>query len=192
MKDRQSIATTKFSVRESGNQKYIEGYFIIFNQYTKLWDGFYERISPEAVKDMSDVVALFNHNHNLILGSTRNKTLTLSKDSHGVKGIIRVNQNDRDAMNAYERISRGDIKGCSFGFDLVKESVIKDADGSYRSTVKELKLYEVSPCTFPAYPQTTINARKNDLKANARLANPAVPKDRRTRQRMLIQKLKGM
>ena len=67
MKDRQSIATTKFSVRESGNQKYIEGYFIIFNQYTKLWDGFFERISPEAVKDMSDVVALFNHNHNLIL-----------------------------------------------------------------------------------------------------------------------------
>ena len=184
MNKRTSFVTTEFEVREEGSQKLIEGYFIVFNQPTELWRGFYEQISPEAVQDMGDVRALYNHNHDLVLGSTLNGTLRLAKDDYGVKGVIEVNEKDTDALNAYERIKRGDIKGCSFGFELVKESYDQMDDGTTRATVKELNLFEVSPCVFPAYSQTAIGVRRQDYKEHQE-------REREARQSALINKLKG-
>lgn len=166
MKKRTSFITSDFEVREEGSHRKVEGYFIVFDQPTELWPGFFEQISPDAIEDMSDVRALYNHNNDLVLGSTLNDTLRLEKDEHGVKGIITINDNDTDAVNAYERIKRGDIKGCSFGFELVKESYERHDDGSTCATVERLNLFEVSPCVFPAYPQTAINARQKDLEAH--------------------------
>lgn len=162
MKKRTAYINTEFQVREEGSQKFIEGYFIVFNQPTELWKGFYEEISPGAVHDLSDVRALYNHNHDIVLGSTLNGTLRLAKDDYGVKGVIEVNEKDSDAVNAYERIKRGDIKGCSFGFELISEEYTHLDDGSVKATVKDINLFEVSPCVFPAYPQTAISARKKD------------------------------
>lgn len=183
MKKRTSVVTAEFTTREENAQRYIEGYFIVFNQTTELWRGFYEEISPEAVGDMSDVRALYNHDHNLVLGSTLNGTLRLAKDDYGVKGVIEINEKDTEAVNAYERIKRGDVKGCSFGFELVSEQYTQLENGDTKATVKELNLFEVSPCVFPAYPQTAINARQKDYQEHEERV-------RKARQSSLIEKLR--
>lgn len=184
MKQRTSYVNTEFTVREAGSQKIIEGYFIVFNQPTELWRGFYEEISPEAVQDVSDVRALYNHNHDLVLGSTLNGTLRLAKDDYGVKGSIEINENDSDALNAYERIKRGDIRGCSFGFELVSEQYTQNDDGTTKATVRDINLFEVSPCVFPAYPQTAISARKKDFEEEQ-------TRSKKARASNLLQRMRG-
>lgn len=181
MNKRTSVINAEFSTREEGSQKMIEGYFIVFNQETELFKGFYERVSPDAVKDISDVRALYNHNTDLILGSTQSGTLQLVKDEYGVKGTVIINENDSDAVNAYERIKRGDIKGCSFGFGIVNEQYTEREDGTTLATLKDINLFEVSPCVFPAYPQTAINARKKDLEQHHE-------RERKARQSALVER----
>ena len=65
-------------------------------------------------------------------------------------------------MDAYERVKRGDVDQCSFGFEIVGEEFEK-TDEQIHWTIKEVILYEVSPCVFPAYEETTVSARKSDF-----------------------------
>lgn len=67
-------------------------------------------------------------------------------------------------MNAYARIARGDITGCSFGFDIAAQETDYREDGTVHWTITRVSpLYEISPCTFPAYQETVVSARKKDL-----------------------------
>ena len=68
-------------------------------------------------------------------------------------------------MNLYARVQRGDVSGCSFGFDILEEETEKREDGSIHWTIKKVKLYEGSVCTFPAYQDTSAEARRHDYKA---------------------------
>jgi len=143
-------------------EKYIEGYFAVFNKEVELWPGAYEEIALTAFDGalLDDVRALINHDTTLVLGRTKAKTLELKTDSTGLWGRITINPNDTDAVNLYERVARGDVDQCSFGFEIVKEETDWRDDGTVKWTLKEVKLFEVSPCTFPAYEQTGIQARK--------------------------------
>lgn len=146
---------------EDGNL-YIEGYFSVFNSNYDVWDGVTESIAPGAFDESinDDVRALFNHNTDLILGRTTNGTLELRQDDHGLWGRIKINPKDSDAMNAYERVARGDVTGCSFGFDIESETRTVSDDGQVHYTIEKVKpLYECSPCVFPAYQATHIEAR---------------------------------
>ena len=107
-----------------------------------------------------DVRALTNHDTTLVLGRNTAGTLELKEDSHGLWGDIRINPNDTDAMNTYERVKRGDVNQCSFGFDIIDEETEFRDDGSVHWTIREVELYEVSVCTFPAYKETSIAARE--------------------------------
>ena len=79
-----------------------------------------------------------------------------------------------DAMNAYARIARGDITGCSFGFDIASQETDYRDDGSVHWTITKVSpLYEISPCTFPAYQETTVSARKHDLEEIKKKRNEA-------------------
>ena len=62
-------------------------------------------------------------------------------------------------MNLYERVKRGDVSQCSFGFDITDEESTINDNGDVHWTIKGVDLYEVSCCTFPAYEQTNISAR---------------------------------
>ena len=143
-------------------EKYIEGYFAVFNKEVELWPGAYEEIALTAFDGalLDDVRALINHDTTLVLGRTKANTLELKTDSTGLWGRITINPNDTDAVNLYERVARGDVDQCSFGFEIVKEETDWRDDGTVKWTLKEVKLFEVSPCTFPAYEQTGIQARK--------------------------------
>ena len=163
---------TEFSTREDGNTPHISGYFAVFNSIYEIAPGMSESIAPGAFSRTlsNDVRALINHDTTLVLGRTKAHTLELREDERGLWGDVTINPNDGDAMNLYERVKRGDVDQCSFGFEIINEETDFREDGSVHWTIKEVNLFEVSACTFPAYEATNISAReaqRADLQARS-------------------------
>lgn len=157
---------TDFTTREDGEELLIEGYFAVFDSNYEIWPGASESIAPGAFAkslESDDIRALTNHNTDLVLGRNRAGTLILKEDTHGLWGSIRINPKDSDAVNTRERVLRGDVSQCSIGFDIREEETEFRDDGSVHWTIKDVKLWEVSVCTFPAYESTNVQARKRDL-----------------------------
>ena len=154
-------ASSKFETREEGNELKIEGYFAVFNSNYQIFDDLSESVAPGAFDDTlgDDIRALINHDSSLVLGRNTAHTLDLRQDEHGLWGSITINPNDQDAMNLYARVQRGDVDQCSFGFDILSEDYDVREDGSVHWTIKKVRLYEVSVCTFPAYEETNVKAR---------------------------------
>lgn len=146
-------------------EMYIEGYFSVFGKETELWPGAYEEIAPEAFNNTlgNDIRALINHDTTLVLGRNKANTLELKVDSQGLWGRIKINPNDSDAVNLYERVKRGDVDQCSFGFNIQNEETDWRDDGTVKWTIKEIDLHEVSVCTFPAYEETGVQARQKEV-----------------------------
>ncbi|MBC5747060.1 HK97 family phage prohead protease [Dysosmobacter sp. NSJ-60] len=157
----------RFETREAGDGAlYIEGYFAVFNSPYELWEGATEIIKPGAFSGClsQDVRALINHDTTLVLGRTKAGTLTLKEDSRGLWGSIQINRDDVDAMNLYARVQRGDVDQCSFGFEIELETFVDLGGGAYRWEIESINpLYEVTVCTFPAYEETGVSARKHQL-----------------------------
>ena len=158
---RMRTVSTEFLTREDGEDLKIEGYFAVFDSVYEIAPGMSESIAPGAfTKTLSgDIRALTNHDTTLVLGRTKAHTLELREDSHGLWGSIKINRNDADAMNLYERVKRGDVDQCSFGFNIRSEDTDIREDGSVHWTLRDVDLFEVSACTFPAYEETSISAR---------------------------------
>lgn len=155
---------TKFETREDDGKLFIEGYFAVFNSNYEIAPGMSESIAPGAFdKTLSgDIRALINHDTTLVLGRTKARTVELRTDAHGLWGKIEINPKDGDAMNLYARVERGDVDQCSFGFDIISQETDFRDDGSVHWTITEVELYEISPCTFPAYEETNISARAKE------------------------------
>lgn len=151
--------------RNDSEAPIIEGYFAVFNSNYQISKDMSESVAPGAFSkslEENDVRALVNHDTTLVLGRTKSGTLQLKEDEKGLFGTIQVNPNDRSAMDLYERVSRGDVDGCSFGFDIRAEETEIQDDGSIHWTMTDIDLGEVSCCTFPAYQETNIEARAED------------------------------
>lgn len=146
---------------EKSDEKVIEGYFAVFNSETELFPGAFEEVAPGAFDSTlsNDVRALMNHDTGFVLGRNKSNTLELKVDSRGLWGSIKVNENDSDAVNLYERVKRGDVDQCSFGFNILKEDTDYREDGTIKWTIREIDLHEVSVVTFPAYGETSVQAR---------------------------------
>ena len=151
--------------QEATDKKIISGYFIVFDTETELYPGVREEVSPDALVgvDLSDVKALIDHDTAKVLGRTKANTLSLSVDSKGLYGEIIVNESDQEAMNLYSRVQRGDVDQCSFGFEILKEEMIQNTDGTVKFIIKSINLYEVSVVTFPAYQETAVEARSKQI-----------------------------
>src|SRR5690625_5807474 len=150
---------------EQSEKKVIEGYFSVFNSETELFPGAYEEIAPGAFdKTLSnDIRALINHDTAFVLGRNKSNTLDLKVDSRGLWGSIEINENDTDALNLYERVKRGDVDQCSFGFNILKEDTDYRDDGTIKWTIRDIDLHEVSVVTFPAYDNTSVQARMKEV-----------------------------
>ena len=157
-------ASTEFQTRDDNGNLSIEGYFAVFNSIYQIAPGLSESIAPGAFDNTlsGDIRALINHDTTLVLGRTKANTLQLRTDAHGLWGHIDINPNDTDAMNLYNRVQRGDVDQFSFGFNILNEETDFREDGSVHWTIKEVELFEVSPCTFPAYEETNIAARTKE------------------------------
>lgn len=170
MAKRTAIAQpVQFQTRADDGNLYIEGYFAVYGSKYWLWDDAYETIEPGAFdgETKRDVRALADHDTRLVLGRSTAGTLTLKLDEKGLWGSILINPKDQDAVNLYERVKRGDVNQCSFGFDIVEQTTDYQDDGGTVWHLNKVRLYEVSVVTFPAYEDTGVEARKaeiNDIK----------------------------
>lgn len=150
---------------DSGSDRLIVGYGAVFNTLSENLGGFREIIAPGAFDGRleDDVRALFNHDRNIVLGRIAANTLKLSVDSEGLRYEI-TPPDTQAARDLIVSMDRGDIDQSSFGFYVDEDSWDEDEDGRVVRTVKKLKrLFDVSPVTFPAYPDAPSSAR--DLEA---------------------------
>jgi uncharacterized protein len=127
---------------------------------------FIEVIAPGAfantLKD-SDVAALYNHDTNCVLGRLSSGTLTLEEDSTGLAFVVTL-PDTTYARDVKELVKRGDIKGCSFGFQVLDAVLEPRPDDLPLRTIKEIKLFEISPAVcFPAYEETEVSLRSKGM-----------------------------
>lgn len=193
--ERRTLKMKDAQVRERDGARYLEGYFAVFDKEYQVWNDWIETIAHGAfashLASGKDVKVLWNHNHDIVLGSTAAKTATLREDSVGLFGSVLVNEKDQDAVNGYARVERGDVDGCSIGFDILRLEESWEGD-QYRTRILEVELYEISPCTFPAYVDTTISARAKDTMADAKARFDNAKQEKRNQWRAeMLTRLKG-
>jgi HK97 family phage prohead protease len=135
------------------------GYAALFDELSEDLGGFRERIAKGAFSKAigGDIRALFNHDPNLILGRTKAKTLFVDEDNRGLRAEMTL-PNTSTARDLLESIRLGNVDQMSFGF-RTRNDKWDEIDGKMVRTLLEVDLYDVSPVTFPAYPQTEIAKR---------------------------------
>jgi len=147
-------------VEEADNKK-IVGHAAVFNKLSLPLIGFREKIEPGAFSETiqkDDIRALFNHNADYVLGRTKAGTLRLKEDDIGL--YIEIDPPDTTfAKDLMVSIKRGDVDQMSFGFTVQDEEWRKE-NGEQVRVLKRVQLWDVSPVTFPAYPQTDVKVRK--------------------------------
>jgi HK97 family phage prohead protease len=151
--------------QRDGKPALIRGHAAVFNTLSEDLGGFREQIAPGAFAEAigkDDVRALFNHDPNFILGRTVSRTLRLREDARGLAIEIDApdTQTVRDLVLA--PIERGDVSQMSFGFSIRPggQDWAKDDEGRVIRTLKRVRLFDVSPVTFPAYPATDVALRE--------------------------------
>ena len=102
-----------------------------------------------------DVRALFSHDESKILGRTKARTLHLAEDQTGLRTTIRL-PNTSLASDIYENVKVGNLTGFSFRFQARKDHW---SNGGDRRELLDVQLSEISLVAFPAYPQTSAEAR---------------------------------
>lgn len=161
------ILTTEVELRQRDDgSEVITGYAIVFNRDSQDLGGFIERVDPQAMTsaNVSDVVALFNHDANIVLGRTPD-TLTLTTDNHGVRYEI-TPPNTTWANDVKESIKRRDVRGSSFAFTTKSDSwakPTKKGDPYIRTITAFDSIFDVSPVTYPAYKDTDTQIAKREL-----------------------------
>ena len=166
------LNSENIQVRSEGENSpmIIEGYPVVFGKEQLIFDGkrsFYEKIDKHAFDnaDMGDVCLKYNHNDNvLILARTRNGSLNLSIDEHGL--FMRAELIDTTTnIDVYKMVKSELLKEGSFAFTVKDKAEERKADGSILRNILGIgKLFDVSICPNGAYgDMTEIYARSCDL-----------------------------
>ena len=167
-----------------GEERIVEGYATTFNQPYELYRyGGYvvrEQVDPAAFEgcDMADVIMQYDH-QGRVFARTRNKTLTLTVDGHGLR--IRADLGGTElGRQLYEEIKGGYTDRMSFGFRVGKDrrEETEDHDTNTVTVLRTItrfdKLFDVSAVSIPANDATEISARSysdgviEELKAQER------------------------
>ena len=142
--------------------KTINGTAAVFNAEAEIMPGFREIVRPGAFTrtlKTADVRALLNHDPNFVLGRNKAGTLKLWEDEKGLRYAIEP-PDTSFANDLLVSIGRGDVTQSSFGFRVVKDRWTEDvAAKTILRELLEVKLFDVSPVTFPAYAQTDVYVR---------------------------------
>lgn len=156
------VGTVAVETREDA-APVVRGYAAVFESETVIAGMFREVVAPGAFDQAvgrDDVRALFNHDPNYVLGRTTVGTLRLSVDERGLRYEVDppATQWARDLMTS---IGRGDVSQSSFGFRVKKDSWTQPENnqGLPLRTIEDVELFDVSPVTYPAYPETSVAAR---------------------------------
>jgi uncharacterized protein len=153
--------------------KTISGYAAVFNSKS-LPLPFTEIIAPgaftQSLKDNPDCLCLRDHDPKILLGRCKSGTLSLKEDSVGLRFSCEL-PDTTQAADLAESIERGDLDGVSFGFVTNEDSWTSDGEGDVIRTLISVRLLEVSPCSFPAYPASSVSIRScpSELRAQLKL-----------------------
>ncbi|MGE6541078.1 HK97 family phage prohead protease [Bacillus luti] len=153
---------------EQGQLK-VSGYVNKTNQWSQTLGKqkkFVERILPgtfrKAIQNGNEIHFLAEHENAKILSSTRNDSLNLREDEHGLYMEATISDTSW-GRDYYTLITDGIIQNMSFGMQVLKDSWKKLADGTYERSISDLYLAEVSAVRNPAYVQSTIQARSIEV-----------------------------
>jgi HK97 family phage prohead protease len=160
----------------------IIGYAAVYNRLSLDLGGFKEEILPGAFdrilnrqRGRQDVVALFNHDSNIVLGRSSSGTLELSSDDKGLRYVVTPPVSRADVL---ELIQRRDVRGSSFAFTVDKsgEAFRTGEDGKAVRQIREVSgLYDVGPVLVPAYPSTSATVAMRSYEAWLASQTPAEP-----------------
>lgn len=178
--------------KSEDGKRTIRGHAAIFNTVA---DGgwFREQVAPGAFKDsigVDDVRALWNHDANHVLGRNKSGTLRLSEDEHGL--AIEIDPPDtQTARDLVVLIERGDVSQMSFGFQTIKDSWETNEGDKDIRTLEKVKLWDVSPVTFPFYKDTDVAVRSHEQwkQKEAQAVQPAY-RNRLRKKQFRIKKFK--
>lgn len=156
-------------VRASDDEGYIEGIASKVNvEYDMGW--YIERIAPGAFDNVldDDVRVLKNHDPNYILGRTKSGTAEIYVTSDGHLGYKYKTPERTYAKDLEDEIRTGDIDQSSFAFRIAKQVWIEEKRGDKYVNIREIQemdqLFDVSPVTYPASPDTTVGKRAWELR----------------------------
>lgn len=156
------IREAQFSENEN-NEKVLEGYAVVFDSPTVLYedDGiqYKEVIARDAFAnaDLKDIVFKYNHGDcALILARTRNGSLQITVDEHGLKFRATL-LNIQSANEIYECVKNGLLDKCSFSFRCAEDAYNQETHT--RTILKIKRVYDLSVVDIPAYDDTNIEAR---------------------------------
>ena len=142
----------------------VVGYAATFGTVADLGN-FREVIKPGAFKrtlaNNDDIVLLFNHDANMLLGRKAAGTLQVEEDDKGLRFSCTL-PDTSTARDVYANLKAGNLRDCSFGFYVngeEGEEWERTADGTPLRTLKDVTLFDVSVVVNPAYPGTSANAR---------------------------------
>ncbi|OUB35466.1 peptidase U35 [Bacillus thuringiensis serovar pirenaica] len=141
----------------------LNGRPIVYDQPTTIKAPFGEYI--EIIKrgaldkaDLSDIRLLYNHDMSKIPLARTPKTMSFALDSEGLTMRAELPETE-EGKSVYTAVRRQDLSGMSFAFKVPKDGSQFDAKTNTRTITKIEKVYEFSICPFPAYPQTSVEAR---------------------------------
>lgn len=189
MIERRFVKGAEVRATKEGDKPQIGGYASVFGEEYVLYDGASYRVVEKikegafarALKEKQDVRCLFNHNPDNVLGRSTSGTLRMSQDSKGLKFDNDLDTRTTIAQNVQAYIERGDVTGCSFAFDVSKQSWSEETrDGKTISTrvIEEIgNLYDVGPVTYPAYEGTSVAARSWLAGAPAEIRSAVTKRD---------------
>lgn len=141
----------------------LEGRPIVYDQPTKIGDpagSYIEIIRAGALDhaDLSDARLFYNHDLNKVPLARTPKTMQLTIDPAGLKMVAELPDTE-EARSVYTAVQRGDLSGMSFAFKVPEGGDSYDAATNTRTIFTIEKVYEISVVAFPAYPQTSVEAR---------------------------------
>lgn len=160
--ERRNFPIEDMEVRsEEGKPTILRGYAAVFEKLSVPLYGFREKIRAGAFAqslEKNNIKALWNHNADFPLGSTKGGTLKLEEDEKGLRFELELPDNSwgRDAAIA---VKRKDVDGVSFGFSVNKDEWDRSNEKEPIRTLVDVNLVEISPTPFPAYPATSVSAR---------------------------------
>lgn len=148
-------------IRAKNEHNKIGGYAAVFNRFSQNLGGFVEQVSPAFFNKSRgdgwpDVLARYNHDDNMLLGTTGGGTLRLTIDETGLDYEVDLPQSRGDIG---ELVGRGDVRKSSFAFRMFEDDWGVSEQGFPMRTLMSGQLVDVAPVNVPAYTDSTAGLR---------------------------------
>lgn len=165
-----SVPVTIETRADDDGAKRIVGYASVFDTPTRIgglfsdWD---EEVAKGAwtktLKESKRILSMFNHDTGRVLGSTEAGSARFSEDDTGLRYEVDVNTDDPLAMSAFAQVDRGEVRGASVWFRVVRQEWTYPSDDNgldvRKRRILEAQLFEGGPVVFPAFDATTAGTR---------------------------------